>query len=65
MAKHPLTDKDRLRLNASLKELEDLQEQIELAKQAGIPGADDIQKRCEYCRDNIVKIKATYFPRKP
>ena len=65
MKNNPLTEKDRQEINAKLKQLDELQERIQAAKDAGVVGADEYGRRCEYCRDNLVKVKQTYFKGKP
>jgi hypothetical protein len=66
MAKlNPFTDKDRLQWNKDLKEIADLEELVEAAKELNLPSADVMKDRCEGCKQQIHNLKARFFPGKP
>lgn len=65
MSASPLKDSHRRDINNHLKSLEELQKEIDNAKEAGIEGAEELQKRCDYCVNNLRKIKSVYFKGKP
>lgn len=65
MADKPLRDSDRVKLNRHLKDLEDIEEAVKLAKAAEVPGINEMERRCINCRRRIESIKRSYFPGKP
>lgn len=61
MAKNPLTQEDLTRINDSIAQLNDVQEQIRLARQAGIDVSEEEQETIKQ-REQLLKLKQTYFP---
>jgi len=61
MKTNPLPPSTLPQINADLRSLNDLKEHVDAAIEAGIPGADELQKRHQYCVDNLTKIKQVYF----
>lgn len=60
-----LPDKVREQINKDLKTARELQEQIQLGKQALIPDMDVLESRCNHCINRMEAIKAAYFKGKP
>lgn len=57
----PLTDDDFEQIKSQLSVLDDLDEQLRLAAQAGID-VEDQKKRARESRTQLTQLKNTYFP---
>jgi hypothetical protein len=60
----PLTDADRKKINDRLRDLENLQRDIELAEQAKCPIGDE-GAQCRFLKERLMLLKQTYFPNMP
>lgn len=61
MAQNPLTQDDLTRINDSITQINDVREQIRLAKQAGIDVSAEEQEINKQ-QEQLLKLKQTYFP---
>lgn len=59
-----LPDSERVKCNSCLSDLQALQEDIQKAEGAKIPGMDGLLNRCIECQEKVQAIKSTYFPNK-
>lgn len=62
--KPALTEKDRRELNATLRDLQILQADIEKALSAGLEEVQPLHDACVSCQERIAAVKAQYFPGK-
>jgi len=60
----PLTEEDFENIKVQLTTLDDLDEQLRLAAQAGVD-VEDQKKRARESRTQLNKLKTTYFPNRP
>jgi len=59
-----LKEKDLDLLNCQLRDLQQIRDDIKKAKEANVPGIDDLSQRCEDCMTRCTKLKEVYFPDK-
>lgn len=62
LPKSLLTTQHRDWMNDALMVLDNLQNHIDMAKRAGVPGMDEHQKTADQQRSQILQFKNTYFP---
>ena len=60
----PLNDKDYNAINERLRELSEIQRDIDLAVKAGIP-CDERQQYCQFLMEKYTNRKRAYFPDRP
>ena len=60
MASYKLSEKELAKLNRGLAELEDIKDDLERARIAGVPNMEHLDNACEQCKDNIVRLKEAY-----
>lgn len=60
----PLDSTDYMQINTQLRDLENLQKDLQQAQAANIDCENDPQ-HCQYLIDSLNKIKQVYFPGKP
>lgn len=63
-ASHPLTEQHLTRINDALKQLDEMDRQIRMAKMAGIP-MEHHEKNSAAARSQLQSIKQVYFPGRP
>jgi len=59
-----LKDKDLTTINRNLKELQEIKHDLEKAQKAGVPMLEELINRCVLCDNQMVQLKAIYFPNK-
>jgi len=58
-------DKQRKEWNNDLRELTGIMEDIQRAKNAKVPGVEQVEESCAGCLEAIGHLKKAYFPNKP
>lgn len=59
-----LRDKDLELINAQLRDLQLIKQDIDKAKSANVPGVDELEQRCNDCLSRCERFKQVYFPNK-
>lgn len=59
------SDSERKSLNQDLRAIKSIMEEVQKAKRAGLPTADDLLTKCQECIQAIEAYKKEYFPNKP
>lgn len=57
-----LKPKDLELINQQLRDLELIRDDIKKAKEANVPGVDELEQRCNDCFERCTKFKQVYFP---
>lgn len=65
MSRIQLSSKEIKKLNQALSELEAIQDDVERARNAGVPNMDEFNEKCGHCRERIVKLKEQFGSNKP